>query len=195
MRIRIDFDNTMVASQAACVEFYNRAYATQPVSLAEITSYHTPPRPDWRKAIHAFYRDPQLYVDHVQPYPFALNVVERLARVHAVEIVSGFKRDDTTPRKRAVLERHQPSLAGLLRGVPAGTKQLSPADVTIDDEPSDLEAEKRLHPATTVLGIDQPYNRRLRLHPDVRILAVATNGWLVIEALILSLAQRHRITP
>lgn len=183
MRIKIDLDNTTAALQRAIVEFYNRVH-TNPISLDEFRSYNTKPRVDWISVVHAFYRDENLWVDTVQPYPGALDVIEHLAAWHDVVICSAYRRPemDTTPRKRRWLEKHRPSLVPLFQGCLEGTKAKVRADLVIDDAPDVFGQEQVTNPNACLIVVDQPYNREVQA--DVRIHNVSTRGWHTIATLL-----------
>lgn len=184
MRLKIDLDNTTAALQEALVTFYNRVPNHSPIALSEFYSYTCKPRPDWAQAVHAFYRHEETWINMVQPYPDALDVIEHLAQWHEVIICSAFRRPelDTTPRKRRWLEKHRPSLVPLFRGGLEGFKPQIKADLLIDDAPQVFLEERIAHPNECLVVIDQPYNHDVQA--DVRIHGVATRGWRTIATLL-----------
>jgi hypothetical protein len=213
LRIGFDFDNTMVGLTQGIVDFHNHRHPDhRQLTMADHTSYDAAPCPCWRDTVKAFYQCEGFFLAYVRPYPFALDVVERAAHAHDVEIVSSYLRNDTTPRKRELLKQHRPALVPLLRGVHAprrgkglvrkdGTmmfpaREYPPppkyvaADVIVEDAPSQLMTECSAHPDAVIVAIHQPYNCISSVRPTTRVYAVAETGWRAVEAIILATAAR-----
>ena len=205
LRLRFDFDNTMVGLTAGLIAFHNRRCACRVLTMDDFTTYDAAPCPAWKKHVTDFYDSDGFYMALVQPYPHAFEVVERLARVHDVGIISRYmKRDrDTTPRKRAVLHQHCAPIMDLLTGVYAGGKRrtngLHPptaplaegAHVIVDDAPLSIQASRVANVGAVIIAAAQPYNRVTEAVADYRV-HVASGGWLTIEAIIMCTSRPGR---
>lgn len=198
LRLRFDFDNTMVAMTEGLIAYHNRRCACRPLTMADFTTYSALPCPIWRQRVEEFYASEGYYVALVKPYPHAFEVVERLARVHDVSIIARYRRRDrnTTGRKRMVIHHHCAPIMHLLTGVYAGGhRRVQPLavgmHVAVDDAPPSIQATRRENPGATVIAAAQPYNLVSEAAADVRV-DVANGGWLTIEAVILSMTPDPR---
>lgn len=166
--------------------------------------YDAAPCPVWKQRVEEFYASEGYYVALVKPYPHAFEVVERLARIHDVGIISRYMKRgrDTTERKRMVIHHHCAPIMHLLTGVYAGGRTKKGTQrpvqplavgmhVAVDDAPRSIQATRRENPGATVIAAAQPYNLVSEAAADVRV-DVANGGWLTIEAVILSIKPDSR---
>lgn len=207
LRLCFDFDNTMVGLTEGLIMLHNRRCACRLLSMADFTTYDAAPCPVWKQRVEEFYASDGHYIACVQPYPHAFEVVERLARVHDVRIISRYmKRDrDTTERKRAVLHQHCAPIMHLLTGVYAGNQRgkdgrhlkrpVAPlaegAHVIVDDAPLSIQASRLANVGATIIAAAQPYNLVTEAAAHARV-HVALGGWLTIEAIIMCIDRPAR---
>lgn len=171
-RLLIDMDSVIVDLMSEWHKRYNQDYEDN-LSVERLASWQTEQfvKPECGLKVYDYLDQPGLFLG-LKPLPGAVEVLERLSRVHDVVLATS-SRTFAYSEKEQWVAQHLP-FVGVRNLIFAHRKELIVGDLLFDDAPHNLlafQATGRL-----AVAMDYPYNRDLQL-PRVA-------SWLEFEAFV-----------
>jgi len=155
-RILIDLDSTVADLLTPWLTLYNADWPDQ-LTVADITHWDLHLCAQGGVAIYDYLSRPGL-VRNLLPYEGAVEGVKTLFDLgHELYIVTAAHSPVNLSEKAEWCQQHLPFLTKR-QLVIAHEKHIIPADVLIDDSPSNALAYRMAHPAAITTGIRFPYN-------------------------------------
>ncbi|TLS35867.1 5' nucleotidase, NT5C type [Pseudalkalibacillus caeni] len=133
-------------------------------------------KPECGSKIYDYLDEPGLFLT-LEPYPHAIEVLERLHKKYDILIVTSSRTYAYTEKEKWV-EKHLPFI-GKQNLIFSHRKEMIQGDLLFDDAPHNLRAFKKT--GRTAVAMDYPYNR------DIQVPRV--NNWLQFEELLSTIGK------